>query len=36
MATPVVDDGRCVFVGGVPKQAEWQELQDHMRTGWVT
>ena len=33
MANQVADDGRCVFVAGIPKHAEWQELQDYMRTG---
>ena len=33
MANQVADDGRCVFVAGIPKYAEWQELQDYMRTG---
>ncbi|CAE7609287.1 unnamed protein product [Symbiodinium sp. CCMP2456] len=32
MANQVADDGRCVFVAGIPKHAEWQELQDYMRT----
>eukprot|EP00440_Ansanella_granifera_P049387 gb/GFBE01053514.1/.p1 GENE.gb/GFBE01053514.1/~~gb/GFBE01053514.1/.p1 ORF type:complete len:170 (+),score=29.45 gb/GFBE01053514.1/:1-510(+) len=32
MAAQVVEDKRAVFVGGVPKHAEWQELKDHMRT----
>ncbi|CAK9083235.1 Polyadenylate-binding protein 3 (AtPabN2) (AtPabN3) (Poly(A)-binding protein 3) (Nuclear poly(A)-binding protein 3) (Poly(A)-binding protein III) (PABIII) [Durusdinium trenchii] len=28
----VADDGRGVYVGGLPKHAEWQELKDHMKT----
>ena len=28
----VPDDGRGVYVGGLPKHAEWQELKDHMKT----
>ena len=28
----VPDDGRCIYVGGLPKHAEWQELKDHMKT----
>eukprot|EP00435_Cladocopium_sp_Y103_P015753 s1700_g3.t2 len=32
-AGPVVEaDGRGVYVGGLPKHAEWQELKDHMKT----
>lgn len=27
----VVLDGCCLYVAGVPKDAEWQELKDHMR-----
>ncbi len=27
----VPDDGRGVYVGGLPKHAEWQELKDHMK-----
>lgn len=28
----VVDpDGRGVYVGGLPKHAEWQELKDHFK-----
>ncbi|CAE7524980.1 PABN3 [Symbiodinium necroappetens] len=32
MANQVPDDGRCIYVGGLPKHAEWQELKDHMKT----
>ena len=27
----VESDGRGVYVGGLPKHAEWQELKDHMK-----
>ena len=30
-AAPPADDGRSVYVGGMPRHAEWQELKDHMR-----
>ena len=30
-ASGAVEDPRGIYVGGLPKHAEWQELKDHMK-----